>query len=340
MALPATVWIVLLFPHVFASPIPAREFRDERTRMGCRFEIVVVDEDELHARAAIDKAYAEIDRIEQLISSWRPESQTYQINQAAGLHPVKVSDELFQLCQRSLKIARWTDGAFDFTMAGMHGIWRFQGENLVPPSQEAIEKARHLVNFRMVELNADQRTVFLKAPRMRIGFGANGKGYAANRAAQVLKAEGIDNALIDAGGDLLVLGHDAHNAPWRVGIRHPRAPGMLIMELRMSDKAVVTSGDYEQFFIHDHKRFAHILDPRTGWPATSLSSVTILCPDAELADGLATAVFVMGMPSGLDFVNQLKGVEAILIDPDLNVLVSKGIDRKIIHHIANPQGAQ
>ena len=307
-----------------------REFRDVRIKMGSRFELTVVLDDADQAKKAIDDAYQEIDRLEALISSWKEGSQTSTINRRAGIEAVVVDEELFELTRRALRVSEWTDGAFDISFAGMQGLWQFKGENQAPPEAGAIARLLPLINYKNVELDPILKTVFLKNQGMRIGFGAIGKGLAANGAAKVLKKHGVKNGLVDAGGDLLPFGLDVTGQPWRIGIIHPRAPGKLMMELRMTDCAVVTSGDYERYFIYEGKRYAHIINPKTGWPADQLRSATIICPDAELADALATAVFVMGPEKGMECVNSLKHIECILIDTDNRVTVSKGIDRKII----------
>jgi len=307
-----------------------QEFRDTRMMMGSRFELTVVSDDEVRAREAIGSAYQEINRIETLISSWKQGSQTTEVNKQAGINPVAVDNELFELTRRALKVSEWTKGAFDITFSSMYNVWNFKGETLSPPDPETIKKHLPFVNYKNVILDVKAKTIFLKKKGMKMGFGAIGKGLAANGAARIIKEHGFNNGLVDAGGDLMAFGLDMTGKPWRVGIIHPRVTGKLIMELRLTDSAIVTSGDYEKYFIHEGKRYAHIINPKTGWPVDHLRSVTIICPDAELADALATAVFVLGPKEGLATVNRLKGIEAILIDHDNHVTVSNGIDRTII----------
>ena len=314
----------------FAGADNRREIRDVRIMMGSRFELTVVAEDEALAREAIESAYQEIRRLEALISSWQEGSQTTEVNRQAGIQPVQVNDELFELTRRALKVSNWTNGAFDITFSSMYNVWNFKGENLSPPDPETIKRHLQYVDYQKVKIDPNKKTVFLPEKGMRIGFGAIGKGLAANGAARVLKEHGFKNGLVDAGGDLMAFGLDVTGQPWRIGIVHPRAEGKLIMELRLTDQAIVTSGDYERYFIYEGKRYGHIINPKTGWPVDHLRSVTVICPDAELADALATAVFVMGAEEGLATVNRLKGIEAIFIDNENRITVSNGIDQHII----------
>ena len=288
--------------------------KDVRKKMGSRFEVTAVHEDPGRAQQAIDAAYAEIDRLEAMISSWRDSSQTSAINANAGVAPVGVSQELFNLIRRSLRVSELTEGAFDITFAGVGKLWDFDSDPPALPDPEAVRQAIARIDYRDVVLDPENHTVFLKRTGMRIGFGAIGKGYAANRAVFVLKGMGIESGVVNAGGDLVAFGAQESGEPWQIGIAHPRDRDHVFLRLKLSEQAVVTSGDYERFMIVDGKRYCHILDPKTGFPADSLQSVTIICPDAELADALATSVFVMGPEKGMALIERLKNVECVLVD--------------------------
>lgn len=311
------------------TALQGAEVKDVRKKMGSRFEVTVVHESEARATAALEAAYAEIDRIEALISSWRDDSETTLINRNAGVTPVSVSDELFQLIKRAQKVSRLTNGAFDITFAGAYHVWDFRADPPILPDPAAVEAALAHVGYRRLLLDEARRTVYLEDPEAKIGFGAIGKGYAANRAAALLKREGATGGVINAGGDLYVFGRRENGAQWSVAITDPRDRDHVFAWLPLDEGAIVTSGDYEKFFIHNGKRYSHIIDPTTGRPVDHLRSVTIICPDAELADALATSVFILGPEKGLDLVNRLKSVEALLIDADGKHLYSSHIQASL-----------
>lgn len=298
-------------------------YRENRTLMGSPFEISVVHADATVRRQAVRAAWEEIERLESMISSWLPTSETSAINRQAGIEAVVVSPELFSLVKRSLKVSELTGGAFDITFASAGQYWDFRSRKLPDPAMVA--QAVKLIDYRRVQLNESARSVLLTEPGTRIGFGGIGKGFAANRALRVLQRHGIENALVNAGGDLVAAGHDERGDPWQISLAHPRRPGKMLARLNISENAVVTSGDYERFFVVDGVRYSHILDPRTGYPVAGMQSVTVICPDGELADALATSVFVLGVDRGLALVNRLKGVAAILVDGSGEVHYSRGV---------------
>ncbi len=308
-----------------AIAVHAETVEDGRKKMGSRFEITAVHADPAQARRAIDRAYAEIDRIEAMISSWRPSSVTSEVNRQAGRRPVAVPGELFNLVRRSIKLSQLTGGAFDVTFAGVGRLWDFKADPPRLPEADAIRRALTHVGYRKLVLDAAAGTVFLDDEGVRIGFGAIGKGYAANRAVFVLQENGIDSGVVSAGGDLVAFGQKEDGSLWDIGIAHPLHRDQVFARLPLSEQAVVTSGDYESFVTIDGQRYAHILDPRTGYPVAHLRSVTIVCPDAELADGLATAIFVLGPDQGLKLINALRGIEALLVGPDGELHFSAGL---------------
>lgn len=291
--------------------------------MGCRFEIRAVHEDSVVAWQGIKAGLAEIQRIERLISSWDPLSQTSQINQQAGIRPVQVDRELFDLIRRSIKVSELTDGAFDISFAAIEKCWTFDRQERDMPDAATVAHSVAKINYRNIVLDAEASSVFLKEKGMRIGFGAIGKGYAANRAKQLMEKAGIKNGVVNAAGDLLCWGKQADGKTWEVAIEDPSNSDKIIASLPLEAGAIVTSGDYEKYFLHQGQRYAHIINPHTGYPTTGLKSVSIICPDAELADALATAVFVLGKEKGLTLINRLKNTECLIIDDADNWLPSR-----------------
>lgn len=294
--------------------------------MGCRFELTAASNDEAIAWQAINAGIEEIERIERLISSWDKNSQTSEINRNAGVKPVKVKKELFNLIFRSKKVATLTNGAFDISFASMDRVWKFDGSMQTMPSPEVVAQARRFINWKNIELNSGNQTVFLKEKGMKIGFGAIGKGYAANRAKVVMeKIDGIVGGVVNASGDLICWGETGNEVGQIIKIADPKNQTKALSWLQIQNTAVVTSGDYERFVNFDEIRYAHIIDPRSGYPTTGVKSVTVICPDAELADALATSVFVLGKDEGLKLINGLKGVECLVITDNDKLLSSDNL---------------
>lgn len=296
--------------------------------MGSAFDITVVSENNVSANEAIDLAVAEISRIEKLISSWDLNSETSAINKNAGIAPVKVSEELYQLIERSIKISELTDGAFDISYASMDRIWKFDGSMTEMPSTTDIENSVSKVGYKNILLDKNRGTVFLKNKGMKIGFGAIGKGYAADMAKRLLQKKGVVSGIINASGDMNTWGTQPNGMPWKVAITNPLDKDKAYALLPIKG-AVVTSGNYEKFVKFNGIRYTHIIDPRTGYPATGILSTTIFAPSAELADALATSVFVMGVKTGMDRINQIPGIECVLIEEDGSVRTSKNITLEI-----------
>lgn len=293
--------------------------------MGSRFEITVVANDSLKGAQYISMAVEEITRIEKLISSWDHNSETWAVNSAAGKNPVKVSKELYSLIERSLKLSRLTDGAFDISYASMDRIWKYDGSMKMMPSDKKIKASVSKVGFQNIILNKQDTSVFLKLPGMKIGFGAIGKGYAADKAKSLLMQMGVNAGIVNASGDMSTWGKQPDGSDWKVALTNPMDKTKGFGLLPVVDKAVVTSGNYEKYVLFNGKRYSHIIDPRTGYPSTGILSVTVFAPKAELADALATSVFVMGKEIGLDRINQLPNVECIIIDDKGAVYKSKNI---------------
>lgn len=294
--------------------------------MGSRFDITVVAKDQVEADEYIDLAVNEITRIEQLISSWDSNSQTSEVNRNAGLNPVKVDAELFDLIQRAIGISKLTDGAFDVSYASMDKIWKFDGSMTVMPSADSIKASVSKVGFQNIVLDKESSTVFLKLKGMKIGFGAIGKGYAADKAKDLLISKGVVSGIINASGDMNTWGKQPDGSEWKVAITNPMDKNKVFALLPITNGAVVTSGNYEKYVTFNDVRYTHIIDPRSGYPATGIISVTVFAPKAELADALATSVFVMGIEVGINRINQLPKVECIIIDDKGNIITSKNIE--------------
>lgn len=296
--------------------------KQEALLMGNRFELTALHPDPVHAARAIEAGIEEIRRIEALFSTYRADSETNRINAAAGIKPVVVSDEMIDLIERSNRISEITQGAFDITYGSIDKqFWNFDtAMKALPPRGEARKRTR-LVNYRNVVIDREQHTVWLRYAGMRIGFGGIGKGYAAEAAKQLMQQQGIESGIVNASGDLAVWGEQASGEAWTVGIVHPDASGLPFALMEMRDSAVATSGNYEKFVMIGGKRYSHTIDPRSGYPVTGIKSVTIFSPNAEVCDALATPVTIMGVEAGLYLINQLNGVEAVVID-DQNRLYS------------------
>ncbi|MFK7776012.1 MAG: FAD:protein FMN transferase [Saprospiraceae bacterium] len=317
-----SIVIFLLFSNACLAQQP---YKRTLKLMGSRFEITVVAKDSIFANAHIDIAINEIKRIEKLISSWDKNSQTSEINKYAGIKPVKVDAELFNLIERAIGISKLTDGAFDISYASMDRIWKFDGSMKNMPSENAIKNSVAKVGFVNILLDKTNSTVFLKIKDMKIGFGAIGKGYAADKAKELLLSKGVTSGIINAAGDMNTWGKQPNGKEWQVAITNPLNKNKVFALLPITNGAVVTSGNYEKYVNFNGTRYTHIIDPRTGYPSSGIISVTVFAPKAELADALATSVFVMGAAAGIDRINQLPKVECIIIDDKGNIIKSKNI---------------
>ena len=295
--------------------------------MGNRFELSVVADNELWANERIDSAIAEISRIEQLLTTFKSDSQTNQINENAGIIPVKVDREVFELIQRSLRISALTQGAFDITYGSIDkSLWNFDAKMTTLPDRETASKMVELIDYQKVILNQEDYSVFLREKGRRIGFGGIGKGYAAEMAKRLMIQEGVESGIVNASGDLTTWGLQPDGKQWTIGIADPNHKNRPFSYLNISNMAVATSGDYEKFVMIDGKRYSHTINPKTGLPITGIKSVTIIAPNAEIADALATPVTVMGVKVGLDLINQIKGIACVIIDDHDKMFTSKNIN--------------
>ncbi len=294
--------------------------------MGNRFELSIVSTDSVWANQKFDLAVAEVSRIEKLLTTFSPDSQTNQINDAAGIFPVKIDPEIFQLIQRSIRISNLTQGAFDITYGSIDkSLWNFDKTMTSLPSKEIAQQMIRLIDYKKVILNEKDSTVFLQEKGMRIGFGGIGKGYAAEMAKRLMMQEGVENGIVNAAGDLTTWGNQPNGKPWTIGIADPNNQNLPFSYLNISNMAVATSGNYEKFVVIDGKKYSHTINPKTGFPISGIKSVTIIAPNAEIADALATPVTVMGVKVGIDLINQIKGIACVIIDDNNKIFTSRNI---------------
>ncbi|RXF70764.1 FAD:protein FMN transferase [Arcticibacter tournemirensis] len=295
--------------------------------MGNHFELSVVSDDKRWAEDCIDKAVSEIKRIEVLLTTFQESSQTNLINRHAGVKPVRVDKEVFDLITRAVKISELTQGAFDITYGSIDkSLWNFDVNMKHLPAPETARESVKLINYKNIVLVASEQTVYLKEKGMRIGFGGIGKGYAADMAKALLLQSGVKSGIVNAAGDLATWGSQPDGRPWTIAIADPDRKVPYFSKLNISNMAIATSGNYEKYALIDGKKYSHTIDPKTGLPVSGIKSVSIVCPSAELADALATPVMVMGVSAGLNMINQLRYVGCIVIDDNNHLFTSKNIN--------------
>jgi FAD:protein FMN transferase len=301
------------------------------TAMGSELHLTAWTGDDARANTGFDAVLAEFERLDALMSVWRPGSDVLLVNAAAGERPVAVSADVRAALKTARQISDWTNGKFDVTFGPLAEIWKFDAQNQdnSVPDAAAITARLPLVDYRQIEIDDGAGTVFLRHKGMRVHLGGIGKGYAVERAVAILRAAGLRDFLIQAGGDLYA-GGTKESRPWRLGINDPRGPaGRTFATLDISDGTFSTSGDYARFFIKDGVRYHHLLDPSSGQPARGCRSVTIVTDDPRLADGLSTGVFILGPHDGMALVERLPNVEAVIVTASNEVLVSSGLKHKL-----------
>ncbi len=296
--------------------------------MGARFDFTIVAQDSLLAERYIDTMIAEVSRIEFLISDWKPASQVSQVNAAAGSHPVKVDREVFELTQRGLEFSRITNGGFDISFAAMDRIWKFDGSMDEMPTPEAIRKSVEKVGYKNIILDSANSTIFLKLPGMKIGFGALGEGYAADRCRDMMLARGAKAGIVNGSGDMATWGTQPNGKPWNIGITNPKHRDELFAVVPLTEGAVTTSGNYEKYVVFDGKRYSHIINPSTGYPVTGLTSVTVFGPSAEKANGFSTSLMVLGQKQGLALLKKYPDYSCIMITDKGKLVTSKKMKLK------------
>lgn len=297
--------------------------------MGSRWEVTLVAQDSVSAYRYIDSVFAEVSRIEYLISDWKPQTQVSQINSKAGIEPVKVDKEVLDLTRRAVQISELTNGAFDISFAAMEKIWKFDGSMEKLPSPEAVAQARAKVNFCNIIIDTVASTIFLKEKGMKIGFGALGEGYAADRCREMMQAAGVSAGIINGSGDLASWGSQPNGEPWNIGVTNPFQRRQLYAVVPLSEGSVTTSGSYEKFAEINGIRYAHIINPATGYPATGLISVTVFGPSTEMCNAFSTSMMVLGKKAGIQWIKKYKGYSFLLFTDKGKIYASKSVRKKM-----------
>jgi thiamine biosynthesis lipoprotein len=297
--------------------------------MGSKFQITVVEKDTLKCRNAIDFAIQEIKRIEAVISEWDSVSEVSKVNGNAGIKPVKVSWELFMITQQAISFSKITDGAFDISVAAMDKIWKFDGSMDKLPDSATVKHAIRNVGWRNIILNELDTTIFLSKIGMKIGFGSIGKGYAADRVADMLVQQGVWGCLVNASGDIATRGNQLNGTAWIIGINNPY-DDEITKVLKLKNYAIATSGNYEKYVVFDDVRYSHIINPSTGYPATGITSVTVWGPSTAIANGLSTSIMVLGLAGVKKLIRHFPHYNYYIICENEMVVKKKGLNwRKI-----------
>ena len=300
--------------------------------LGSPFEMIVEAKDIPEADRYIDQAVAEVSRIENLISDWIATTPISEVNKNAGIKPVKVPKEVFDLVQRALRISELTSGAFDISYASMDKIWKFDGSMKQMPLPEEIKKSVARVGYKKVILDPDNSTIFLEEEGMKLGLGGIGQGYIADKIKSLLVQEGVKAGIVNISGDINTWGKQLNGEQWKIGIKNPLNKDKVFATFPLEDTAVETSGSYEKYVTFDGVRYSHIIDTRTGYPVRGVISVTVFAKSCEFADALATGLFVLGVDVGIDLVDQLPGIGCIYVDDKGKIFTSKNIDLKKYSH--------
>jgi FAD:protein FMN transferase len=307
---------------LLAAPGHADWFSDERAIMGTRIAVELWAADRATADREIEAVMQDMHRIDALMSTYKPSSQVSVVNAEAAQRAVRVDADLFGLLRTSLDYSRITEGAFDITYASVGYLYDFR--HAIKPTDQEIARALPAVNYRHVVLDPNAQTVRFMRAGVRIDLGGIAKGWAVDRGIDLLRAAGVERAMVTAGGDTRIIG-DRFGKPWMVGIRDPREEGKVIVRVPLDDAALSTSGDYERFFEADGVRYHHILEPATGRPARAVRSVTVIGPTATRTDGLSKTIFVLGIERGMQILDRLGDVDAIAIDERGEVFYSRGL---------------
>ena len=307
------VFICLFLGNLFFAQTDVTVSR-QVTLMGSVFNITIVDQDSAKANINIDKTIAEIERIENLISEWRPETQISEVNKNAGIKAVKVDREVFDLTERAVQYSKMSNGAFDVSTAAMDRIWKFDGSMNEMPTKEQINFSVRNVGYQNIILNKENSTIYLSKKGMKIGFGSIGKGYAADKGRELMKNLGVKAGIVDASGDIATWGYQTNGKPWSIGIRNPFKKHKIAKILKLKNSAVATSGSYENYAEINGIRYSHIINPKTGMPATGLTSVTIYGPSAEFSNALSTSIMVLGKKEGKKLAKKYPNYKFLLIE--------------------------
>lgn len=297
-------------------------------QMGTLVKITAVAGTESAAQASVSAGFAEIRRLEELLSTWIPTSELSRVNASAGIKPVPVSLETWTVVQRAKQAAELTGGGFNIAIGPAVDLWRVTEDQRIPTEAE-LAALRPLVDLQAVRADLHEQTLYLEKPGMRIDVGGIGKGFAADYAVMAMRKVGASAGVVALSGDIKTFGQLPGGRTFPVGIQHPRKEDAVLVFIDLDDEAISTAGDYERFFERDGVRYHHILDPETLQPARGCQSVTVIAKEGVWADGLDTGIFVMGPERGMELVERLQDVEAIIVDRDGHLLVSSGLKSRI-----------
>ncbi len=316
-------WMLVPLAFVLSSVAQAEWFQRQETIMGTQVGVELWADSPAAGEAAMSSVFADMRRIDALMSTYKPDSEVSRVNAEAARRPVKVSAELFKLIETAQQYAKLSQGAFDITYASVGYLYDYRQRRR--PSAAQLGQALQAVDYRQLKLNSRERSIAFGRPGMRIDLGGIAKGHAVDRSIELLKAQGITRAMVNAGGDTRVMG-DRFGRPWMVGIRHPDDAGRLVLRLPLADAAFSTSGDYERYFDEGGQRYHHIINPRTGDSPRALRSVTLISDTATRTDGLSKTVFILGPEAGIEFINRLSDVDAVVVTAAGRVLYSQGLE--------------
>lgn len=315
------LWITTQDVHLAHSVMAKRS----QYLMGTLVFVTGVAPDDATAHKAVDAGLKEIRRLEEMLSTWIPESELSRLNTAAGKHAVKVSRETMDLLEYSLKVDDLTEGGFNIAVGPAVAAWNVSDKGRIPAPQE-LEALRPLINLSHMKLSRQAETVFLVVPGMQVDVGGIGKGFAADLAADVMIAVGATAGVVAISGDIKTFGRMPDGQQFLFGIQHPRKEqGNVLATIELENEAVSTAGDYQRYFEEDGVRYHHILDPKTLQPARSTQSVTVIASQGVMADGLDTGIFVMGPKKGMALIERLPEVEGVIVDAKGKVTVSSGL---------------
>jgi FAD:protein FMN transferase len=312
----------VLFVMVVALPAQADWVGDAIDLMGTRVSVELWADDEVRGRGLVAEVMREYHRVDDAMSTYKPDSEISRVNARAAESPMVISAELFGLVERSLELSAASGGAFDITYDSVGYLYDFRAHQR--PTDTQIAERLSAVDYRHIMLAGAERSIFFKTVGVRINLGGIAKGYVVERAAAMLRERGVQHALLNAGGDTRVIG-DRRGQPWIVGIRHPRVADEVVTRLPLVDEAISTSGDYERYFEENGRRYHHIINPATGRPTEGILTVTVIGPDGTITDGLDTAIFVLGVDKGLELIESYPEYETIIVDAAGKVSYSKGL---------------
>ncbi len=324
------IFTAILVVLIFLGGCQSSEVLVKRSQMlmGTLVWVSAVAPSEPEAQKAATAGLGEIRRLEEILSTWIPESELSRINAGAGETPIDVSLETIEVLEKSLEMDRLTEGGFNLAIGPAVEAWNVSREGQIP-TQEELDAVRPLLKLGNLQLDSGSRQVFLKVPGMRLDIGGIGKGYAADLAATVMKHAGATAGVVAISGDIKTFGRMPDGERFVFGIQHPRKEGALLGQLELEDEAVSTAGDYQRYFMKDGIRYHHILDPQTLQPARLSQSVTVVAKEGVVADGLDTGIFVMGPEKGMALIESLEGVEGVIVGIEGKIFISSGLKSRL-----------